>query len=161
VRYKLGYYYEFLGKLKEAMEIYEEVLEGCKLMKGNDNRTMNLTMVGLESVYLRMGRFNESMKICEELVAVQEKLVGEQDPATLGFMKMLAQHYKDRRHLKDAVKLYQRIVQIIKRAGGPEHADTLTAMSGRGLHRRRAEISGTLLTETLHVGETDHLDTLR
>src|SRR6202035_2544087 len=90
------------------------------------------------------------------------------DPATLGFMKMLAQHYKDRRHLKDAVKLYERIVEIRKRASGPEHADTLTAMSdlaGAYIADGQKGAARKLLTETLHVRERvlglEHLDTLQ
>ena len=170
MRYNLGYYYEFSGKLREAVVLYEEVLAACRATNDYEHRVFLITLVGLEALYVRMGRANDSLKICQEIVDVYEKLRGESDPATLAYMKLLAKHYLDRGRprINDAVAVYARIVRISKTHKGAENTDTLVAMSDLANAYRVAgqkEEAKKVLRETLEIrkrvlGPT-HRDTLQ
>lgn len=128
MRYNLGYYYEFLGKLSESAAIYEEVIAIFNRLK-QENRTLQLALTGLENVYTRMGRYNDAARVCANILQMQEQSLGEENWTTLWTMKVLAGHYKMLRRKKDAVQLYKRIFNINERVKGPEHQNTLNAMS--------------------------------
>jgi len=169
MRYNLAYFYEFVGELSKSAKIYEEVIRSYNQWKGRDTRTLTLALNGLESVYTRLGRYADAVRVCKQILEMQIQTLegGEENGQALWTMKVIAQHYQSLHHTKDAIVMYNAIVQIRKRSRGPEHQTTLTALSDLAqayIDDGQKEEAQEQLQEALAVMERvkgkEHTDTL-
>jgi tetratricopeptide (TPR) repeat protein len=130
MRYNLGYFYENVGELSKSAEIYEEVVRSYRESRGSrDSRTLTLALNGLESVYTRLGRYSDAVRICKQILEIQKQTVGPKSGQALWTMKVIAQHYRNLRKTKEAIAMYEQIFEIRQESKGPEHQTTLNALS--------------------------------
>jgi tetratricopeptide (TPR) repeat protein len=85
-------------------------------------------MNGLINDYVAVGRFEDSLKLLQEMLTMRQKTLGRDDPETLGATANVAVGYFQLGRLEEALKLREEVLPLMK-AKIPEHAYTLITMS--------------------------------
>ncbi|CZR52799.1 uncharacterized protein PAC_02676 [Phialocephala subalpina] len=114
------------------------------------------------------GNFRDAEKWLEEAVNIRQEHLGVGESATLYSMNNLAMAYSDMGKPKDAVKLQERVVELINtKEGGENNPDSLEAMSqlanmylALGMWSQ-AESLGKRVVENSEAAEEEEEDVLR
>ena len=124
-------------------------------------------MTHLANSYAGLGRPTDALKLREQTLALQKRILGPGDPGTLNSMSNLANSYTSLHRYDDAVALHLQTLALRKSYLGPEHPDTVRTMSNLAncysLLDRNAEAlpirEAALAFRKVHLG-LDHPDTL-
>jgi tetratricopeptide (TPR) repeat protein len=87
-------------------------------------------MGNLAASYSVLGRNAEALKLREEILAAQKRLLPADHPDTLGSMLDLASSYGRLGRHAEALKLYEEALAAQKRVLPADHPDTLLSMGG-------------------------------
>lgn len=71
-----------LGRFYEATDIQKKVIEEMSQMYGKDDLELLTTKDNLVRITWKQGDFTEALKMGEEVVENQKRLLGERAPAT-------------------------------------------------------------------------------
>ncbi|KAG8724461.1 hypothetical protein FRC09_018390 [Ceratobasidium sp. 395] len=82
----------------------------------------------LQEVYAETGRTKDSERLAKAEYEANLKVLGREDPYTLGSMGSLAAAYYSQGRWAEAEVLQREVVEVRKRVSGDEHPDTLAAM---------------------------------
>ncbi|KAI5788555.1 hypothetical protein FPQ18DRAFT_392030 [Pyronema domesticum] len=128
--HSIGYTFRDAGRLKEAQEMLEKVLEARGRTLGEEHPDTLRSMHHLAMTYrLLGGRLKEVQELEEKVLEVRRRTLGEEHPDTLGIMNNLAITYeKQGGRLKEVLELEETILEVMRRTLGKEHPDTLTSM---------------------------------
>jgi hypothetical protein len=74
------------------------------------------------------GRYPESEKLDRELLGIQLRVLGPEDPDTLRTICNLAATLEDEGRFAEAEKLEREVLEIQRRVLGPEHPDTASSV---------------------------------
>jgi len=80
--------------------------------------------------YYQKGDSLQALTILERAVAIREKALGPQHPATAGSLNNLALLYQSMGDYAKALPLYERSLAILEKSLGPQHPDTAVALIG-------------------------------
>ena len=86
-------------------------------------------MINLASAYYANGRWDEALKLQEEVLRLSRKVNGPEHPATLDAMSNLAISYAGTGRGDEALKLRKEALELRRKVLGPEHPATLEAMN--------------------------------
>jgi non-specific serine/threonine protein kinase/serine/threonine-protein kinase len=159
--------YHDLGRLGEALKLYEETLALMKSKLGPDHPETLGCMRNLASNYHALGRLREALKLREETLALMKAKLGPDHRDTRISMNNLANSYADLGRHAEALKLREETLALMKVGLGPDHPETLGCMYNLAnsyyvLDRHVEALK--LYEETLAMRETklgpDHRDTL-
>jgi tetratricopeptide (TPR) repeat protein len=88
-----------------------------------------MAMHNLANYYGESGRWDEALKLREEVLPLCRKVNGPGHPGTLRAMHNLASSYQYASRLDEALKLREEALVLGRKVLGPEHPDTLTVMN--------------------------------
>ncbi|KAH0556700.1 hypothetical protein GP486_005513 [Trichoglossum hirsutum] len=80
-------------------------------------------------MYAECGQFKEAKSLDEKVLETRRRRSGEDHPATLKSMSILATTYKALHHFEESKELSEKLVQTRSRTLGENHPDTLRSMS--------------------------------
>jgi serine/threonine protein kinase len=167
LRTALGYTFYYLADYDLAREQFELArLLFCR-NRGSDHPDTLRCMGNLGNIFSDLDRHNDALKIREETLAIQQRVLPSDHPDTLTSMNNLALSYARLNRHADALKLYEDTLAIQKRVLAPEHPDTLRSMNNLAnsyADMNRHEDALRLREETLAIQKRvlppDHPDTL-
>jgi tetratricopeptide (TPR) repeat protein len=90
---------------------------------------MFLTMNNLARSYLRLNRHAEALKLCEEALAAQKRVLPPDHPMTLSTMDHLGNCYAALNRQVEALKLREETLAARKRVSPHDHPDTLSSVA--------------------------------
>ena len=79
-----------MGKLEEAMPLYEEVVQGCKETLGDRHSHTLISIKNMAVLLEDMGKLEEAKPLLEEALQASRETLGDRHPDTLNAMYHLA-----------------------------------------------------------------------
>ncbi|KAL9615270.1 MAG: hypothetical protein Q9167_000241 [Letrouitia subvulpina] len=120
--------YREVGRLQEALQLLERVVEIRKRTLGGEHLTTLSSIHQLTIIYTEMGRFQEALQLAERVVEVSKRTLGEEHYDTLSSIHHLSVTYGEVGRFQEALQLTERVVEVSKRTLGEEHPDTLSSI---------------------------------
>ena len=127
---RFAYVFSENGRLRDAMELGEKVLEARHRTLGSDHLDTLRAMDGLAKSYGNMGRWQEAMELFEKVWEVSRRTLGSEHPNTLMAMYGLANSCGNMGRMQEAMELWEKVLEASRRTLGSEHPGTLGAMHG-------------------------------
>ncbi|KAI5788556.1 P-loop containing nucleoside triphosphate hydrolase protein [Pyronema domesticum] len=126
----IGYTFRHAGRLKEAQEMLEKVLEARGRTLGEEHQDTLSSMHNLAITYEKQGgRLKEVQELEEKVLEMRRRTLGEEHPDTLTSMQNLAVTYAEQGgRLKEVQELEEKVLEVSRRTLGEEHQDTLSSM---------------------------------
>ncbi|MEU8926910.1 tetratricopeptide repeat protein [Kitasatospora sp. NPDC048545] len=117
--------YAQAGRLADALEIEEKVLEVSERILGPDHPDTMAVRVSLASSYAATGRGEEALTLRRQAVADRERVQGPEHPDTLKALADLAVSCRRTGRHDEAVEIAERVLPLRSRILGRDHPDTL------------------------------------
>jgi tetratricopeptide (TPR) repeat protein len=166
-RNSLAAAYQAVGRVAEAIPLFEQTLIGRERQLGPDHPDTLTSRNNLANAYQDAGRVTEAIPLHEQTLAACERLLGPDDPSTLTSQGNLAAAYQDAGRTDEAIVLFEQTLAARSRVLGPDHPDTRTSRNNlANVYRDAGRVSEAipLLEQTLAVRERllgpDHSKTL-
>ncbi len=166
-RHNLAYAYRAVGRVGEAVGLFEENLAGSVRVLGRDHPDTLIARGNLAGAYQAVGRVGEAVGLFEENLADRVRVLGRDHPATLIARGNLAYAYRAVGRVGEAVGLFEENLGDMVRVLGRDHPATLTARNNlAGAYEtvgRVGEAVGLFeenLADMVRVLGRDHPDTL-
>jgi Flp pilus assembly protein TadD len=86
-------------------------------------------MNNLANSYWDAGRKEEALKLSEEVLTLDRKVLGPEHPDMLFWMGDLAASYDEAGRKEESLKLREQVLALDRKVLGPEHPGTLNAMN--------------------------------
>jgi tetratricopeptide (TPR) repeat protein len=119
--------YRSMGRLDDAIPLYETALEGGVRVLGTDHPDTLQTRNNLAGAYQSVGRLDEAIALYESTLDDRARVLGPEHPDTLQSRNNLAGAYRAARRLVQAIALYESTLADRIRILGPDDPDTLTS----------------------------------
>jgi tetratricopeptide (TPR) repeat protein len=121
-----------LGRMDEAIKIYEDVLRLRREQVGEENPLTLWAMNNLGTALNGVpGRTEEAREMTERVLELQRKRFGNQHLYTVTTMNNLASIYRRLGRLDEADQLWQEVITEGTKLWGENHPRTLAAISNR------------------------------
>jgi tetratricopeptide (TPR) repeat protein len=130
--HNLGLLYGDQGKLKEAVEMYQQALKGKEKAWGPEHTSTLDTVNNLGNLYRDQGKLEGAEEMYQRALKGYEKAWGPEHTSTLNTVNNLGNLYSDQGKLKEAEEMYQRALKGYEKAWGPEHTSTLGTVNNLG-----------------------------
>ena len=164
----LGELYRREGKLRQALDCFEESMALRQRGLGEDHADTLASKANL-AVALRMqGRLDEAQFLEECVVEARQRLLGAEHLDTLAARANLAATLAQQGRIAEALALQDMVLESYLRLLGPEHLLTLTCRAGRAdmLFQRGDTEHARIAQEQVLAGRkrllgAEHSDTLR
>ena len=155
--------YHAVGRLSEAIALYEQVLADSISVLGGDHPDTLTSRNNLAGAYESAGRLTEAIALYEQVQEDYTQILGDNHPSTLTSRNDLAGAYESAGRLTEAIALYEQVLADSISVLGEDHPDTLTSRNNLACvyHAvgRLTEAIGQferLLADCLRVLDTDH-----
>ena len=159
--------YESVGRLIEAIALFERVLADSIRVLGEDHPNTLASRNNLAHAYHAGGRFTEAIALFERVLADSIRVLGEDHPSTLTSRDNLAGACKSEGRLTEAIALYEQVLPDRSRVLGEDHPDTLASRNNlAGAYRERGRLTEAIalfervLADSIRVLGEDHPNTL-
>ena len=166
-RNKLAYTFLTVGRTEEAVNLYEQTLQGSITGLGEDHPHTLIARNDLAHAYQTAGHLNEAITLFTQNLQDSIRVLGKDHPDTLASRNSLAHAYRRAGCLHEAITLYDQTLTDRTRVLGKNHPDTLTSRSNLAREYQwldRTDESITLLEQSLqdstHILGVDHPQTL-
>ena len=126
-RNSLAAAYQALGRVGEAIPLFEQTLIGRERLLGPDHPDTLTSRNNLANAYQDAGRVGEAIPLHEQTLAACERLLGADDPGTLTSQGNLAAAYQDAGRTAEAILLFEQTLVGRSRVLGADHPDTRTS----------------------------------
>ncbi|WP_454936058.1 tetratricopeptide repeat protein, partial [Actinomyces oris] len=110
-RNNLAYAYQDVGKLDEAITLYEQTLEDHTRILGPDHPSTLASRNNLAYAYQDAGRLNDAITLHKQNLEDRTRILGPDHPDTLASRNNLASAYQDAGRLNDAITLYEQTLE--------------------------------------------------
>ena len=132
LRIKLGNACEELGLMADAEIHRRESLRLLRQSAGEEAESTLYAAFELAELLLEQLRFQDAEEIVTHSLAIQQRILPDDDPARLRMEKTLAAVYSGQGRFNECEALLRDVVQRSRRARGEEDQDTLMALHGLG-----------------------------
>ena len=126
-RSNLAYAYQDVGRLDDAITLYEQTLEDRTRILGPHHPDTLISRSNLASAYQDAGRLDEAITLYEQTLEDFENLLGPNHPSTLISRSNLANAYRAAGRLNEAITLLGQTLEDFENRLGPNHPSTLTS----------------------------------
>jgi non-specific serine/threonine protein kinase/serine/threonine-protein kinase len=134
-----AYFYQ--GKLSEAEELIERVLDGkvdVSMQQMDNDPLLGWAAHILALVYKVRGQLEKAEVLNERFLAAAKRWWGEADPYVIDVMHNLASVYSGRGKDREAEDLFLKCLELRRKVLGEDHPDTLWTMYRMaGMYRRQ------------------------
>lgn len=125
--------YQKEGRLAEATELYEQVLQNeITASQGKESNTLS-NMADLVSIYRDQGRIDDAKKLEKEMLEKAVELLGENHPHTLTIMHNFAAGCYGQKDYEKAISIGEKVLTKRLEILGPEHYETIKTMHNLAL----------------------------
>ena len=159
--------YESVGRLIEAIALFERVLADSIRVLGEDHPNTLASRNNLAHAYHAGGRFTEAIALFERVLADSIRVLGEDHPSTLTSRDNLAGACKSEGRLAEATALYEQVLPDRSRVLGEDHPDTLASRNNLAVAYREGgrlieaiALFERVLADSIRVLGEDHPNTL-
>jgi tetratricopeptide (TPR) repeat protein len=121
--------YREVGKLPEAIALFERVRDARIAKLGPDHPDTLTTLDNLAGAYRDVGNLPEAIALFERVRDVEIARLGPDHPDTLVTLNNLALAYRDVGKLPEAIALFERVREGEIAKLGPDHPHTLTTLN--------------------------------
>ena len=121
--------YRAVGRLTEAITLYEQVLADRIRVLGEDHPHTLASRNNLAYAYRAVGRLTEAITLYEQVLTDRTRILGEDHPHTLASRNNLAGAYRAVGRLTEAITLYEQVLTDRIRILGKNHPDTLATLN--------------------------------
>ena len=118
-----------LGMYKEAMQLFQQMLEAHKRLLGDEHPNTLKVMRRLAKSFTKLGRYQEAMHLHKQTLELRKRILGDEHSDTLESMYNLASSYFHLGQNQEAMHLHKKTLELRKRVLGDEHPDTLLSMN--------------------------------
>ena len=129
----LSFFVYGLSAVSDVEGLFAETLETARGVLGNEHVVTLDAMLGLSTIYLSSGRYEEAESLYAEGLETAERVLSAEHELTLWFMNMLAMLHCSQGRLEQSAQLVTRTSEISQRVLGNEHPITIQSMFVRGL----------------------------
>jgi tetratricopeptide (TPR) repeat protein len=119
-----AYAYRSVGRVDEAISLYERTLVDTERVLGSDHPNALTSRNNLAATYRSAGRVDEAISLYTRTLVDTERVLGSDHHDTLGYRSNLAYAYESAGRLDEAISLYERTLADRERILGPSHAQT-------------------------------------
>ena len=137
-RNKLAYTFLTVGRAEEAINLYEQTLQGSIISLGEEHPHTLIARNDLAHAYQTAGRPNEAIDLHKQAVKNRTQILGEDHPHTLIARDDLAHAYQTAGRLNEAITLFTQNLQDSIRVLGKDHPDALASRNSLAHAYRRA-----------------------
>ena len=113
------------GRLREARQQYEALLDHCAGAAGADHPETLAARAGLAATLARLDEFGQALQLHDAVLDACERLYGPEHIATLDAVAAQARTLALQGEYSRARMLYERVLEGRQRVLGTEHEDTL------------------------------------
>ena len=166
-RNNLAYAYHAVGRLSDAIALYQQVLTDSIRVLGQDHPDTLASCNDLAGAYESAGRLTEAIALYEQVQEDYTQILGDNHPSTLTSRNNLAGAYESAGRLTEAITQYEQVLTDRIRVLGEDHPDTLTsrnnlayAYHAAGRLTEAITQYELVLTDRSRVLGEDHPDTL-
>ena len=159
--------YESVGRLTEAITLYEQVTKDSARVLGEDHPDTLTSRNNLAETYRSVGRTDEAVTLHEQVLADSIRVLGEDHPQTLASRNNLACAYEAAGRTDEAITLYEQVLADSIRMLGEDHPDTLAsrnnlacAYEAAGRTDEAITLYEQVLADSIRMLGEDHPDTL-
>jgi tetratricopeptide (TPR) repeat protein/transcriptional regulator with XRE-family HTH domain len=160
--------YWAVGRLDEAVPMFQAVLADCERVLGMSHPDTLATQNNLALAYQDVDRLDDAIPLFETVMAGCERVMGASHPNTLASRNNLARAYRHSGRLDDAVPLFEVVLADQERVLGESHPNTLKSRDNLARAYRDAGRLGeavplfeAVLADFERVLGVSHLDTLK
>ena len=129
LRRTLGVTFHYLAEYEQAREQFEQSRSLFTRHRGPDHPDTLRSMHNLAASYAALNRPAEALKLREEVLAIQKRVLPKDHPDTLNSMHNLANSYAVLKRYAEALKLFEEVLEIQKRVLPKDHPNTLNSMT--------------------------------
>ena len=126
-RNNLAYAYHAVGRLSDAIALYQQVLTDSIRVLGQDHPDTLASCNDLAGAYESAGRLTEAIALYEQVQEDYTQILGDNHPSTLTSRNNLAGAYESAGRLTEAITQYEQVLTDRIRVLGEDHPDTLTS----------------------------------
>ncbi|MGW3607328.1 tetratricopeptide repeat protein [Micromonospora sp. NPDC005161] len=126
-RNDLALAYQAVGRLDEAIDLYQRTLADRERVLGPDHPDTLASRNTLGGAYRLVGRLDESIDLVQRTLADRERVLGPDHRATLASRNDVANAYWMVGRLGEAIDLVQRTLADRERVLGSDHPETLAS----------------------------------
>ena len=159
--------YWAVGRLGEAITLFEEVAADCARVLGPDHPQTLASRNNLAGAYESAGRLGEAIVLYEGVLADSVRVLGPDHPHTLTSRNNLAGAYESVGRLGEAIPLYEGVLADSVRVLGEDDPDTLASRNNlAGAYQAAGRLDEAIplyegvLADRVRVLGADHPDTL-
>lgn len=129
----LAQFYEFRGRWKDALSLYEQIKKYRITALGESHpKTLSvLTYIAHANDYL--GNYSLAESGYKSAIESQEKILGKEHPQTVKSLHYLAGLYESLKRYQEAENLYEKVLLLRVSSLGGNHVETLTTQNNLGL----------------------------
>ncbi|WP_280344254.1 tetratricopeptide repeat protein [Nocardia abscessus] len=166
-RNNLAYAYRLVGRLTDAISLYEQTLADQQRILGPDHPDTLASRSNLAGAYESAGRLGDAIPLYEQTLTDSQRVRGGDHPSTLISRNNLAYTYESAGRLTDAIPLFEQTLTDSQRVLGPDHPSTLTSRNNlAGAYQSAGRLGDAIplyeqtLTDSQRVRGGDHPSTL-
>ena len=166
-RNNLAYAYHAVGRLSDAIALYQQVLTDSIRVLGQDHPDTLASCNDLAGAYESAGRLTEAIALYEQVQEDYTQILGDNHPSTLTSRNNLAGAYESAGRLTEAIALYEHVQEVCTRILGKDHPRTLTSLNNLACAYREGgrlieaiALYEQALTDRIRVLGKDHPRTL-
>ena len=166
-RNNLAYAYHAVGRLSDAIPLYQQVLTDSIRVLGQDHPDTLASCNDLAYAYHAAGRLTEAIALYEQVQEDYTQILGDNHPSTLTSRNNLAGAYESAGRLTEAIALYEQVQEDYTQILGDNHPSTLTSRNNlAGAYESAGRLTEAItqyeqvLTDRIRVLGEDHPDTL-
>ncbi len=167
LRHALGITFSYLAEHDQARGQFERARELFTRHRGPDHPDTLSSMHSLANSYADLNRPADALKLCEETLVIQKRVLPPDHPLTLLSMMNLARSYEALNRPDEVLKLREETLAIQQRVLPKDHSHTLMSMNNLAISYARLNRPADALKlreETLAIQQRvlpkDHPDTL-
>jgi eukaryotic-like serine/threonine-protein kinase len=153
--YHMGWLNNRTGNYQEASRCYERIL-AVRAKLGPGQPEVARAMSDLGSVKMNMGDYGRALKLFEQALTIQEKVLGSNHTEVANSVDKIGSAFWYMRKYYEAKPYYERALEIREKALGPEHPHVAVSLNNLALLLKNlgeAEKSRTLYTRALAIEE--------
>ena len=123
----IGIVFKEQGKLEKAEQMYNQTLQICVKVFGDDSLDVAKTQKNIADIRSAQARYDEAVEMFVGVVQIQERVLGRDHPLAADTKNNIALIYQNQAKYPEALQMHQEVLGVRLKIFGPDHllvADT-------------------------------------
>lgn len=133
ISYDLGWSYVYSGDYQRAIPCFQEALQMCESLYGDDHIEVAKVLASLAGVYADLGEWIRSIELFERALDIKESVFGHHHLELASTLGNLGTAYGVLRNFEQQLVFLERTITILERDDAENHRDIATALTNLGV----------------------------